>query len=106
MKKLLAIGMLFNMLLISGCVYYPSPSANNITISSDREVAECKLLGQVYGDSGKLLFSSAGVQVARDQVKDKAFRIGATHISILEENVRVNPYVLARAYRCDFGSQK
>jgi|GEM_PF-5563196 len=89
-------------LFINGCVYYPSDAATKIIETSEREVANCKLLGQVYGDSAYLLFTSVGVQVAKDQAKEKAASLGATHVYWLEQNLRVKPYVVARAYRCSF----
>jgi hypothetical protein len=88
--------------LLNACVYYPSPAANRIIESSEREVSQCRLLGQVYGDSGNLLLSSVGVQVAKDQAKDRASALGATHVFWTEQNVRINPYFVGKAYRCAF----
>jgi len=89
-------------LCLNACVYYPSAAANRVIEASEREVSQCKLLGQVYGDSGNLVMTSVGVQVAKDQAKEKAARLGATHIFWTEENVRLNPYFVGKAYRCSF----
>jgi hypothetical protein len=89
-------------LSLSACAYYPSAAANKIIEASERELSQCRLLGQVYGDSGNLFFSSVGVQVAKDNAKEQASRLGATHIFWTEENVRVNPYFVGKAYRCIF----
>ena len=98
-KKILVMSVVT---VLSACAYYPSPAANKVIEASEREVSQCRLLGQVYGDSGNLLFTSIGVQVAKDQAKDRAARLGATHILWTEENVRINPYFVGKAYRCPF----
>lgn len=89
-------------LFLSSCVYYPSPAANRIIEASEREVSQCRLLGQVYGDSGNLVLTSVGVQVAKDQAKERASALGATHVFWTEQNVRINPYFVGKAYRCAF----
>lgn len=99
MKKILFIALT---IFMHACAYYPSSAATKIIEASEREVAKCKLLGQVYGDAGGLYFSSIGVQIAKDHAKEQAAHIGATHIYWIEENVRVNPFFIGKAYRCNF----
>ena len=98
--KIVTFLIVFSQLLISGCAYYPSKRSIGIVESDYKDVAKCKLVGQVYGDQKAMPFLAVGLEIAKDEAKDRAAMIGATHVSWDELNTRGAPFAIGRAYQC------
>ncbi len=96
-RKLLILTMI---ILLQGCIY---KSSNHV--ATIREIPKCcinkscKFVGQVVGDS-IYPFLDVGMQIAKDQAKNQASKLGATHVVWEELRSRGKPVAVARAYRC------
>ncbi len=88
-------------LFISGCAVAPSAAASHVLEADAKMVASCKFVGEVQGSSGwGNLAASAGMSNAKNEARDNAAKLGATHI--VWDNIAggYSPYVSGKAYKC------
>ena len=91
----------FVILILFGCATAPSPKASNIQDADYRQVKNCRFVGDVYGSSGwGNLAASTGIQNAKNEAREQAAAIGATHIVWVQIVGGSSPYVVGKAYRC------
>jgi len=88
------------LLLLTGCIYWTNDKSTNILEVPSKNVATCKLLGEVYGESN-IPFLSVGYKIAKDKAKLEATKLGATHIYWHEVSTGLRQYLLGRAYLCE-----
>ena len=86
---------------ISGCATVPSPAANTVTDADQQSVRNCKFVGSVSGTSGwGNLAASTGITNAKNEAREHAARLGATHIVWLSVVGGYSPSVSGNAYAC------
>ena len=84
-----------------GCATAPSAAAARVQEADAQMVAACQYLGDVQGSSGwGNLAASAGMENAKNEARDSAAKLGATHIVWNNITGGYSPYVSAKAYRC------
>jgi len=85
----------------SGCATSPSTAAARVQEADNQMVAGCKYLGDVQGSSGwGNLAASAGMENAKNEARDSAAKLGATHVVWNNITGGYSPYVSAKAYKC------
>jgi LDH2 family malate/lactate/ureidoglycolate dehydrogenase len=109
MSKFFSIPSLFAVLLfsiviilmVSGCATTLTPSAARI-MDADMKVTEnCQFVGDVHGSSGwGNLAASTGMENAKNEAKEKAAAMGATHIVWTGMAGGYSPYASGKAYLC------
>ncbi|MET0332178.1 MAG: DUF4156 domain-containing protein [Dyella sp.] len=88
--------------LAVGCVVAPSQSARQVQDADQAMVAGCRYVGDVAGWSGwGGLASGAGMANAQSDARDKAARLGASHIVWSSVAAGYTPSASGKAYRCD-----
>ena len=88
-------------ILVSGCATTPSPRASTILDADKNTVANCKFVGSVSGTSGwGNLAASAGINNAKNEAREQAVRLNATHIVWLSVAGGYSPNVSGNAYKC------
>lgn len=91
--------------LLSGCTLAPSIAARSVQSADERMVARCEYIDEVTGWSGwGNLAQGPGMENARNQARDRAGRMGATHIVWRGLAGGYSPNVVGRAYRCAPGT--
>ena len=86
---------------VSGCAVAPSTAASHVLEADAQMVVSCKFVGEVQGSSGwGNLAASAGMNNAKNEARDNAAKLGATHI--VWDNIAggYSPYVSGKAYKC------
>jgi hypothetical protein len=64
-------------------------------------VTSCKYVGEVQGSSGwGNLAASAGMENAKNEARENAAKLGATHIVWGNIAGGYSPYVSGKAYKC------
>ncbi len=64
-------------------------------------VISCKYVGEVQGSSGwGNLAASAGMENAKNEARENAAKLGATHVVWNNIAGGYSPYVSAKAYKC------
>ncbi len=92
---------LFSGFIASGCATSLSPSAARIMDADDKIVQGCTYVGEVNGTSGwGNLAASVGIQNAKNEARENAVALGATHVLWTNISGGYSPYVSGRAYRC------
>ena len=87
--------------LIGGCATTPSSLGSQVRDADERLVEQCQFVAQVHGSSGwGGLAASTGVENAKNEARDKAGKMGATHIVWDPVKGSYTPNVSGRAYRC------
>jgi hypothetical protein len=87
--------------VLIGCATTPSHSSMSVVDADMRMVENCRLLGNVHGTSGfGALFASVGIENAKNEAREKAASMEATHLVWAGMAGGKNPYVNARAYLC------
>lgn len=95
------VGAFFTVMLLGGCATTPSSSALNVQDADERMVANCEMVGQVSGSSGwGNLAASTGMSNAQAEAREKAARLGATHIVWGAVEGGYSPHATGRAYKC------
>jgi Domain of unknown function (DUF4156) len=97
----LKIGLLIILVGVFGCATTLSPAAQNIRPADYSMVKDCTFLGDVQGSSGwGNLAASQGMQNAKNEAKEQAAQLGATHI--VWENIvgGYSPFATGKAYKC------
>ncbi len=100
-KTLIIAGILVS---ISSCASTPSPSAANIKEADSKMVEKCQFVGSVFGNS-MLGVAVAGTSAnnAITDAKEKASKIGATHIvveTMKAADLNGGSQATVRAYKC------
>lgn len=87
--------------LVCACTTTLSGPARKVAITDDREVANCRMLGEVHGSSGwGNLAASAGMENAKNEALEQAAALGATHVTFTNVAGGYSPYATGKAYRC------
>lgn len=88
--------------MLTGCATTLSQSAARV-IDADMKMAEnCKFIGDVHGSSGwGNLAASAGIENAKNEAREKAAAMGATHIVWTGMAGGYSPYISGKAYLCN-----
>jgi hypothetical protein len=69
--------------------------------ADENMVIGCKFVGQVQGSSGwGGLAASTGMENAKNEAREKAAQLGATHIVWQAISGNYTPYVTGHAYSC------
>lgn len=88
-------------LSLSACATAPSQSASVVRDADERTVANCQFLANVSGTSGwGNLAASAGINNAKNEGREQAAQLGATHIVWNVVQGGYSPYVSGNAYKC------
>ena len=84
-----------------GCSTTLSKKAQKVKLADINMVKGCQLLDTVDGSSsvGNLM-SSTGAKNAKNEVIEKAARLGATHIVLTGSAGGYTPYASGNAYKC------
>ena len=91
----------FGTSILSGCATTPSPRALSIQDADYRTVETCQFIGDVHGSSGwGNLMASIGIQNAKNEAREQAVIMEATHIVWVQVVGGYCPYVAGKAYRC------
>ncbi len=97
--SLTALGM--SAIFIAGCATTPSPRASIIRDADQNLVANCEFVGSVSGTSGwGNLAASAGINNAKNEGREQASRLNATHIIWVSIEGGYSPSVSGNAYKC------
>lgn len=89
-------------MLLVGCTTTLSPQAANINAADMRIVKDCKFVGYVHGTSGwGNLAASVGIQNAKNEAKEQAASLKATHVVWSNVEGGYSPSVSGKAYICD-----
>jgi len=87
--------------LFTGCAVSPSATASRVQEADAQMVASCRYVGEVQGSSGwGNLAASAGMENAKNEAREKAAKLNATHVVWNSIVGGYSPYVSAKAYRC------
>ena len=88
-------------LLVSACATSASPQAQNIKDADQTVVAQCTYVGDVTGTSGVGgLGAATGIENAKNAAREKAVKLGATHIVWGSVQGGYSPSVAGKAYKC------
>ena len=88
-------------LIAYGCATTLSSSATRILDADAKMVDGCTYVGEVHGSSGwGNLAASTGIENAKNEAREKAAALGATHILWTNVSGGYSPYVSGRAYIC------
>lgn len=88
-------------LALCACATGVKRSAQHVRDADERMVAACEFVGEVHGTSGwGGLAASTGVNSSRNQARNQAGKMGATHILWTQAQGGHAPSALGRAYRC------
>ena len=88
--------------ILTGCATNLSPKASRIQVSTLDLVKNCKYLGEFSGWSGHggSMMSNVGVQNARNEAREKASAVGATHIVWIFSSGGYSSTAKGAAYKC------
>lgn len=87
--------------LLNGCAVAPSAAATHVQEANAQMIASCQYLAEVQGSSGwGNLAASAGMENAKNEAKESAAKLGATHIVWNTVAGGYAPYVSGKAYKC------
>ena len=88
-------------LILNGCATIPSQSAARVVDADMKITDNCQFIGDVYGTSGwGNLAASVGIENAKNEAREKAASMGATHIVWEGVTGGYSPYVSGKAYLC------
>lgn len=100
-RRILASSSVAAAFFASGCAVAPSTAASRVQEADAQMVASCKFVGEVQGSSGwGNLAASAGMENAKNEARENAAKLGATHV--VWDNIAggYSPYVSGKAYKC------
>jgi hypothetical protein len=93
--------LLLALAILAGCALPTSQRARSVQAADEAMVARCQYLDEVTGWSGwGNLAQDAGMKNARNQARERAAELGATHVVWRGLTGGYTPNVVARAYRC------
>lgn len=88
-------------LAIAGCAIAPTAAASRVQEADSQMVLSCKYVGDVQGSSGwGNLAASAGMENAKNEAREKAAQLGATHVVWVNITGGYSPYASGKAYKC------
>lgn len=88
-------------LMVSGCATTLTSSAVRIVDADMKMTENCQFIGDVHGSSGwGNLAASTGMENAKNEAKEKAAAMGATHIVWIGVAGGYSPYANGKAYLC------
>jgi hypothetical protein len=93
----------WSMVLVTaaGCALPTSQQARSVKSADEAMITTCEYLDEVTGWSGwGNLAQDAGMENARNQARERAAELGATHVVWRGLAGGYAPNVVARAYRC------
>ena len=94
--------LLLVMVSFIGCATIPSSKAVAVQDADQRIVESCKFVGSVSGTSGwGDLAEAIGISNAKNEAREKAAQLSATHIVWTLVEGGHNPNVTANAYKCE-----
>lgn len=92
---------LVSLVTLSSCTTTLSASARNVKDADITIIEKCNFLGDVQGSSGwGNLAASAGMQNAKNEAREEAAVMGATHIVWTSVAGGYSPYATGKAYLC------
>lgn len=84
-----------------GCATHLSGPASTIQDANTAIVQKCKYLADVAGSSGwGNIAASTGIENAKNEAREKAAKLGATHIVWGTVQGGYSPFVSGQAYQC------
>lgn len=93
--------LIFIAVCLSGCSTKLSYQASLIQDADLHQISNCKYLGDVDGTSGfGNLAASTGINNAKNEAREKAANINATHIIWTTVSGGYSPFVSGKAYQC------
>lgn len=88
-------------MFISGCATTPSSRASAVQDADQESVKNCEFVGSISGTSGwGNLAASTGINNAKNEAREQAGRLNATHIVWLSVAGGYSPNVSGNAYKC------
>lgn len=88
-------------LILIGCATTLSKSAAEVKDADMKMVETCQFLGDVHGSSGwGNLAASTGMQNAKNEAREKAASMEASHIVWTGIAGGYSPYISGKAYLC------
>ncbi|MBQ3301671.1 MAG: hypothetical protein IJH04_05965 [Eggerthellaceae bacterium] len=88
-------------LVCAGSAATPSNEATQVRDADEQAVASCQYLQDFDGNSGwGGLAQGAGMDNARNEVREKAAKIGATHLVWINVHGGYSANATAHAYKC------
>jgi uncharacterized protein YcfL len=92
---------LIALLLMTGCTTSLSARAVKVQDADMTIMERCKFVADVQGSSGWVnLAASAGMQNAKNEAREQAAEMGATHIIWTGVAGGYSPYATGKAYIC------
>ena len=86
---------------VSSCATAPSAATARVQEADAQMVASCKYLADVQGSSGwGNLAASAGMENSKNEARENAAKLGATHIVWNQVSGGYAPYATGKAYKC------
>ena len=93
--------MVLAVLCAAGCATTPSNKAAQVIEADEKMVAECDFLGSVEGwDGWGGLGAKGAMKRAKNEAREKASDMGATHVVFTSVYGGYGGSAAARAYRC------
>lgn len=100
-RAIVFVAMVLALRLLSGCAVAPSAAAAGVHEADASMVASCQYVGEVQGSSGwGNLAASAGMENAKNEARERASKLGATHVVWNNIAGGYSPYVSGKAYKC------
>jgi hypothetical protein len=94
--------LLLALLTMTGCTTSLSARAMKVQDADMATVARCRFVGDVQGSSGwGNLAASAGMQNAKNEGREQAATMGATHVIWTGVAGGYSPYATGKAYICE-----
>lgn len=92
---------IFMSLALSGCATTLSSQAMRIHDADTNMIGKCNYIGEIHGSSGwGNLAASTGIQNAKNEAREQASAMGATHIVWTNISGGYSPFVTGKAYNC------
>jgi hypothetical protein len=89
------------LLLMTGCATSLSANAMKVQDADMTMMERCKFVGDVQGSSGwGNLAASAGMQNAKNEAREMAAEMGATHVIWTGVAGGYSPFATGKAYMC------
>ena len=96
--------LVFISLVLSGCATTLSSQAMRIHDADTNMIGNCNYIGEVHGSSGwGNIAASTGIRNAKNEAREQASAMGATHIVWTNLSGGYSPFVSGKAYSCNKG---
>lgn len=101
MNKHTITACLLFVIFLAGCATKLSSNAMAIRDADALQMLNCRYVGDVDGTSGfGNLAASTGINNAKNEARENAAHLGATHIVWTTVSGGYSPYVSGKAYQC------